>query len=374
MQTVRKYHIIAAGDVFLKTKSSSSRPFGSEIESLFQDSHCVVVNLETVLADTGKPEEKAVTLRVPPSSAKYLRDAGVDVVNVANNHTMDYGKEGFRATCAALDDNEILYVGVLHQGEQKPYIVQIDGYKTGILGYFAGGGTDDFGIAPLRERQIQKDIERLQSRNVERIIVNLHWGTEYVIYPSPKQQNLARRIIDYGAHVIIGHHPHIVQGIETYKNGVIFYSLGNFNFKSSSNLEQRFPCARWGIIALISFSSAAPIQYECIPIEIDVEYRPCFASQEDAVAFLKYLDWISAPLKPQVNRLFWLREASWPHFCNHLPSFVRRIRKYGARHFIQMLRWLLHPSNYGLYLGLLLLIATKASSSSLPKPHCPTKL
>jgi poly-gamma-glutamate synthesis protein (capsule biosynthesis protein) len=314
-----------------------------------------MINLETVLADTGQAQQKAVILRVAPSATEYLREIGVDVVNLANNHSMDYGLEGFSTTCATLESAGIEYVGVLKDGVQQPAIVCVGGLNLGILGYTtAGSHRYDFGIALLDQQRVEQDIADLLSKNVDRVIVNLHWGEEYVVYPAPDQQRLARQLIESGADVIIGHHPHVVQGIERYRNGVIFYSLGNFNFVGTTSLARHLPSARWGLAVLLNFASDSALEYMCVPVHIDQEYRPCFAPENEARAFLAYVKAISEPLKPEIRRLFWLQEASWPHFRNHLPSFVRRIRRYGISHFFLLLRWLISPRNYGFYLGLFL--------------------
>ena len=309
-----------------------------------------------------------------PIMANYLKETGINAVNLANNHTFDYGSEGFRQTLSTLETVGVSYFGVRRDGQQQPFVLRIDGCNIGILGYTIGGTEDvDIGSALLDELQILKDIEDLRARGVERMIINLHWGEEYVAFPSPDQQRVARQLIDSGADVIIGHHPHVVQGIERYKEGVIFYSLGNFNFINSSNLDRLFPGTCWGLIALLRFSQSSPVEYSCIPVQIDDEYRPFLPPRNESEAFLEYLTRISEPLEPEIEHSFWLREASWPHFRNHLPSFIRRIRKYGLSHLIQMVRWLISPSNYGFYIGLIMKFASKFNRVD-KSPECPRPL
>lgn len=356
--------ILAVGDTFLKAKSSGTRPMGSEIESILLSAPCTLMNLETVLAGehTGHPLQKAVNLRVSPEWAQYLREIGVDVVNLANNHSMDYGVEGLQSTCAALDDAGIKYVGLIHQGKQHPCVIELEGLRIGILGYAdTRRTTAEPTVAPLDRHRIQEDIDNLRLEAVDRILINLHWGEEYVAYPAPWQQRFARELVDVGTDIIIGHHPHVVQGVESYGRGLIFYSLGNFNFGSSSTIGRHSLIARWGIMVSLDLGSASDLGYQCTPVHIDEEYRPCLVSQKQSETLLKYLRNISEPLVPEIGRLFWLREASWPYFHNHVPSFIRRIRRYGLRHAIQMLRWLVSPHNYGFYLGLLLGIVHRSS-------------
>jgi len=372
MYSSKKSKIIAVGDVFINTKSGTLRPFSTEIETFFQSGSCVLINLETVLIDNGQPQKKAVPIRTNSGMANYLQETGISVVNLANNHSLDYGLEGFEATLSALDAAEVEYIGVLHDGKQKPFLFQENGCKFGILGYTIGCRQNYASpIARVDEQEIIQNIRDLKSEHIDRVIINMHWGEEYVAYPSPEQQQLARSLIDHGADVIIGHHPHVVQGIEIYKSGVIFYSLGNFNFMNSRSLDQCFPSTQWGLIALLDFSAGQSVNYHIIPVQIDMEYRPRFAPKDEEEAFLAYIRKISKPLRPNIEKIFWLREAAWPHFRNNIPSFFQRIKRYGLQHFYQMLRWLISTSNYGFYLGLILGLIARILGRSIPKTVCP---
>ncbi len=361
-----QYDMLIGGDVMLATKSGNLSPFSSEIEELIGRIPYSIVNLETVLYRNGQSLEKAVILRSDPTMAEYLHKVGVKAVTIANNHIMDFGIDGFKNTCEALEANRIAYCGDVGEGSQKPCIFETGGECVGILGY------SFFSTKRNEMLTAREDILRLKSEGIKWTIIHLHWGEEYVAYPSPEQQRVARHLIDAGADVIVGHHPHVVQGIEKYKNGVIFYSLGNFNFVTSSIMPRFSACDRWGLMILLRFACLAPVDYLCIPVVINDEYQPCLPSSNDRKAFLAYLEHISKPLSERIDRLFWVRQAALPHFCNHLPSFARRIRRYGVRHFYQMIRWLISPSNYGFYLGLILhLIESafgKAISIRCPEP------
>jgi len=191
-------------------------------------------NLECVLSDhdyNGLLFGKA-QMRGLPSSIHAVKDAGFTVLNVANNHTLQYGATGFVNTCRILDEAGIGIVGM--RGSSgflcKPLILEINGIKLGILGYamekdqyysgktlYAQGSADE----------IVEDVGQLH-KLCDYVVVSMHWGDEFVTMPSGETIKLARRIIDSGANAIIGHHPHVVQGIEEYNNSVIVYSLGNF--------------------------------------------------------------------------------------------------------------------------------------------------
>ena len=369
--TVSEFDVAFVGDVFLQTRSGMEPPFSSEIESLFRQIPWVIANLETVLTENGQAQQKAYCSRADPTMAFYLKETGINAVNLANNHTYDYGAKGFRQTVSTLETAGISYFGVRKDGQQPPFVLWIDGCSICILGYTFGGVEE--GAALLDEQQILQDIEDVRAQGVDRMIINLHWGEEYVAFPSPDQQRVARNLIDCGADVIIGHHPHVVQGIERYKEGIIFYSLGNFNFINSSNLDRLFPGTCWGLIILLRFPKSSPVEYSYIPVQVDDEYRPIFAPKNEIEHFLQYLALISKPLDPEIKYLFWYQEASWPHFRNHIASFIRRIRKYGMRHLYQMARWLVSPSNYGFYFGLAMKLASNVNRAS-KSPQCPWPL
>src|SRR5205814_2618322 len=119
-------------------------------------------------------------------------------------------------------------VGLQEWGRAKPVIVHEKGMKLGFLGYADYGFPEIF--MPLRERIALEDAAELK-KEVDCVVVSLHWGYEYVDYPSRGQQAFARRLVDAGAELVIGHHPHVVQGVEEYRGGLIAYSLGDFRFR-----------------------------------------------------------------------------------------------------------------------------------------------
>lgn len=341
------YQLAIVGDVFLKTKSNDKSPFSGQISEFLKTIPCAILNLETVLSPIIQSKEKAVTLYTNPDNVNYLNEIGIKAVNLANNHVFDQGKDGFYSTISILDNAGINYFGVIKDGKQQPYILEVDGNNIGFLGYSLESGERLEGVAPINLNLIRDDINSLKLVNVNRIIVNLHWGEEYVFYPSPIQQKMAREIIDMGTDVIIGHHPHVVQGIEEYKHGVIFYSIGNFNFPNFGD----FIGTRWGLIALLRFNKSN-IDYSYLPIKIDSEFSPYFPPEVFSGAFQEYVKNISKKITPKISSFFWFKDASIIHFQNHMPSFIYRIRKYGFLHLLQMVRWLISPSNYGYYLGL----------------------
>ncbi len=339
--------IAIIGDTILKSNCEEVHPFSYEISKFLKTIPCTVLNLETVLSSNEEFKEKAVSLSTNPENVKYLKEIGVKAVNLANNHVFDQGLEGYLLTLTTLESAGVSFFGVLQQGKQPPYIVEFDGLRIGFLGYSIESNEKPEGIPPLEISSIREDVKSLKNKNIEKIIVNLHWGEEYVPFPSNKQQKMARSIIELGVDVIIGHHPHVVQGVEEYRQGVIFYSIGNFNFPTFGN----FSGTRWGLIVLLKFEELKTY-YSFLPVKIDSKFRPYFPPEEYCELFRNYISRISLVLKPNISSSFWFKEAAIPHFSNHIPSFILRIKKYGFKHFLLMVRWLLSPSNYKYYLGL----------------------
>lgn len=181
--------------------------------------------------------------QAPPEAVQGIAYAGFDVVSLANNHTLDFHIEGMFETMRLLEEHGIDWVGAgqdIHAA-RSPLIKEIGGIKVGFLSYTEmwfvytrepiswQATQDEPGVAPARLETIVDDVTKLRDL-VDVVIVSVHWGKEYVHEPTAEQFTLARAAVDAGAHLVLGHHPHVLQGIEFYQHGVIAYSLGNFVF------------------------------------------------------------------------------------------------------------------------------------------------
>ena len=205
---------------------------------LLKTADVAMVNLECPVTTRGKKIPKPYNFRMNPRFLAALNGAGIDIVNIANNHIYDFGPEGLFDTISYLDSVGIRHVGAGRNRAEAhcPVVLNLNGIKVGFLGYYGGGeapAASDLrpGVARRDIGLITSDIASLRYKDsVDYIVVNLHWGTEKETYPDGSQRDLAHRIIDSGADAVIGHHPHVLQGIELYKSGVIAYSLGNFIF------------------------------------------------------------------------------------------------------------------------------------------------
>ena len=209
---------------------------------LFRTDDLSIVNLECPVTTRGTRRVKPFTFRMKPAALDALKSAGIEVVNLANNHIYDFGKVGLFDTIHALDSADIQHVGAGRNRAEAhtPFIKEIKGRKIAVLGYYGPGESPaatskEGGVAARRLDAIVNDIQRLrENKSADYIVIVFHWGTEKATIPDREQRQLAHRVIDAGADAIVGHHPHVLQGIEQYKHGVIVYSLGNLIFGGNS--------------------------------------------------------------------------------------------------------------------------------------------
>lgn len=198
--------------------------FVGGLKDVFKDDDLSTVNLETTLTNATRKAEKKFRFKGDPSYAKILSLAGIESVNLANNHIHDYLQQGYDDTMTSLKNENIGYFGYDHK-----YVTTIKDVKVGALGYEGWADTTE-----IRSR-ISNDITELRNQGVELILVHFHWGVEREYVPTQSQQTLARFTVDNGADLVVGHHPHVVQGIEEYNGKFIVYSLGNFMFGGNRN-------------------------------------------------------------------------------------------------------------------------------------------
>ena len=189
------------------------------VEPYFQNDEFTFLTLEGVLADSGEAVQSGSVFRGPSAYAKILSTGSVDMVSLANDHTDDFGEEGYNSTKAALEAENISYV------EKNNYNVFTtkNGLKIGV-----------YAISVKYERwPMQQAINAMKKEGVDLIIVAFHWGEEASYAPNMTQINAAHAAIDNGADLVIGTNPQYLQGIEYYKHGLICYSLGNFSYGGS---------------------------------------------------------------------------------------------------------------------------------------------
>jgi hypothetical protein len=198
-------------------------------------------NLESPITDKPRVAAAKFTLRGAPQAVEALNAAGIDGVSLANNHMMDFGPDGLLDTCRHLDAAGIPHVGAGRNLEEAttPLIISRNGWRLGMLAYCDVAQISSLyasnrsaGVAPLDFDRCLESIRRLRTE-VDWLVVHLHWGEEMSRLPSPGQRDDAARLVDAGADVILGHHPHVMQPIEQIHNSLVAYSLGDFLFSNT---------------------------------------------------------------------------------------------------------------------------------------------
>jgi hypothetical protein len=215
------------------------------VDSILKNHDVLIGNLESPFCLGGETYPLKLSLRAHPGYAAGLKDAGFTAMTVGNNHILDYREQAFFETLEILDSHGLKSCGAGSDVKEasKPAIIEKKGIAIAVLSccdvtidspFYATEATR--GIALLDMEKLESEIKALR-REVDIIVISPHWGKEDWRYPLPGQVAKARALIDFGADLVIGHHPHVIQGVERYKNGWIAYSLGNFLF---SDIEWRW--------------------------------------------------------------------------------------------------------------------------------------
>lgn len=239
----------------------------------FKGADCVIGNMETVVHVPKNRSLAQSQMACPESVVGDLREMGFDILNIANNHCLQHGTKGFEKTVEACRSQGIVPIGLKGQ---EPYIFEIGGTKLALLSmciHLEWYQPDHI----LYEDDIKRILEEVKCLRTEdkgiRIIVSVHWGDEFAMYPSNAQIALAHKLVDLGADVILGHHAHIYQGVEMYKGALIAYCQGNF-------VSDMVPeaCRQTGILKIEIDSDS--IAYSVVSCYIDDSYLPVVCDGE----------------------------------------------------------------------------------------------
>lgn len=203
-------------------------------------------NLECPISKQGEPLAKRYTLRADPSFIDILKLSGLKIFSLANNHSLDYGRDALKDTKNILEENDFVALGIGEKQEQakKPVIIKKRDTAFAFFAYVTLPlegivySEDLFGPSQAEIGEICEEIKKVRDK-VDIIVVSFHWGNEYAGFPSDKQKEYAYKSIESGADIIIGHHPHVIQTIEKYKNSIIVYSLGNFLFDQNKEVRKQ---------------------------------------------------------------------------------------------------------------------------------------
>ncbi len=282
--------LVFGGDVTLADHfenvigSNYSLPFAQLSE--YRDADLAMVNLENPLTrSTLRRPNKQFNFKANPEAVKVLTEGGIDIVNLANNHTMDYEESGLVETMETLDRAGIHAVGAGRDFKEarRPSIIEVKGQRIAYLGYydadFHAAAEGVAGTNPRYDDRVAADIKAIRDQ-VDWVVVNYHWGAELADYPGDWQIDLARFTIDQGADVVIGHHPHVLQGAEIYKGRPIVYSLGNFIFGGNSRTDYETAVLR------VALNNNRKMKVEFLPVEV-TQYQAKVISGEKGEDIVK---------------------------------------------------------------------------------------
>ncbi len=298
--------IAAVGDVMLGSwvvelleKHGPTYPF-EPTRAYLESADVAIANLEAPFALSGEPFPKKFNFKVPPVYAAGLKTAGFDVLNLANNHILDFGEAALLSTMRTLDTLGLRYCGAGPNlaAAHRPTVVAVRGVRIAFFGYSMTFPTefyakeDSAGTAYPEPERMAATL-RAWEDSVDYTVVSFHWGAEKRTTPKDYQIHFAHLAIDNGADLVLGHHPHVLQGFELYKNRLIAYSLGNFAFGSYSRY------AVDSIILKVYLNEDGLVLARALPINVDnrvVEFRPEVAGPQRGARIVENLRALSAPL------------------------------------------------------------------------------
>jgi len=236
-----KIKLLFVGDIMLDRSigeriKNGEDPF-QNVQKTFDNYDAVIGNLETSVGEKGeKAVGKLYTFQSSPSSLSTLKKSGFKAVSLANNHTMDYGKFGLEQTLTSLDQSGVNYFGAGKNSEEafSPFVFKIKDQPVAIIRIndietnYGNSGENSYGSAYFNFPKIQDSLNKIDGKIP--VIAMPHWGTEYSLQSSSRQENLAKQLFNSSVDLIIGGHPHVVQNIDEVDGKTVYYSMGNFVF------------------------------------------------------------------------------------------------------------------------------------------------
>lgn len=280
--------IVATGDYIparsVNTQTLRAKDFTwavGETAKILRGGDVTLVNMETSIFGGCAPTDEGFIFCGESGHVEALTFADVNVVNLANNHTHNYGEEGIEETIKLLAEGDIE-----HSGAGEIAYLTVKGSKIAFLGY------NDVGYTPKPLAAAEDDLVKQQimeaSKNADIVVVSFHWGEEYTAEPTERQVELARFTIDSGADLVIGNHPHWIQPLEIYKNKPIMYAHGNYVFDQMWSEE-----TREGVIGIYTFDGDTIVDIDFVPTYITNYGKSNIADENRAKKILTNLREVS---------------------------------------------------------------------------------
>jgi len=287
LRQVRKAEILFLGDLMLDRynrelmSQNGERWMTQKVEDLFMGNDINVANLEgpvtnndsvSIGSEEGSRENYVFTFD-PENTSKFLKNNNIKLLNLGNNHILNFGKEGLSQTKEFVYQNDFEFFGDLRKEEEEYLVKNINGLEIAFVSYnqFGGKGVDEI-IKTVKEVDEESDF----------VIIYTHWGVEYELEETESQRRKAHQFIDAGADLIIGSHPHVVQSVEVYKEKAIFYSLGNFVF------DQYFsPDTMTGLGVKVFLQENREMEFSLVPFELRRNGQLEFADEQEKRGLLE---------------------------------------------------------------------------------------
>ncbi|MDO8963403.1 MAG: CapA family protein [Coriobacteriia bacterium] len=277
----------------------------AKVASILKAADVTIANLETTLSNRGesvKGKPANLIFNGHPRGIESLTTAGIDLVSLANNHAMDHGTPALEDTLAALDEAGVKHAGagLSTKAAWEPAIIEVKGRRiayvtaTQIVPSYFEPGPDRAGIA--NGKNVEKVVTAIRAarKRADIVIVSLHWGKEQAYAANASQVSQSKRFIDAGADIVLSHHPHVMQGIDTYKGKLIAYSLGNFLFPYKTTEGRK------SFILRFDYGPAGVGNITAVPVYLGEWGRPVPQTGTSARSILGKLDSISRPFGTRV--------------------------------------------------------------------------
>lgn len=259
--------------------------FFENVYDIFADDDMTIVNLEGPLTTSEDMREGQVySIKGAPEYVNLLNYGNIEAVSMGNNHMLDYGTQGCRDTVDALEQ-----AGVVYGYDSNLGIYETKGIRIGYV------SVNEVSKGALVEKTLEEGIRLLQEDGVDLILACCHWGIEREYYPEEYQQILGRKCIDWGADLVIGHHPHVLQGIEEYQGKYIIYSLGNFCFGANRNPTDKDTMIFRQTFTFVDGQKAEDADIQVIPCSVSSiasrnDFKPTPAQGADAVRIIERIN------------------------------------------------------------------------------------
>jgi len=255
--------------------------FFQNFKEVFEADDLTLINLECVLSNAENRVEKTYNIKGKPEYTGIMTSSSVEAVSLGNNHSADYGPESLVDTKNALDAAGILYA----INDTISYYTTDEGMVVAMVSASITASTTS------RDHYLLEGVAEAKNQGADLVIASCHWGIEGDHYPTDYQRDLGKRLIDAGADLVVGHHPHVLQGVEEYNGKIIIYSLGNFSFGANRNPADKDTAVYQQTFTFIDGELQTDITAKIIPSRLSGhdtynDFQPMIAEGEKASAIL----------------------------------------------------------------------------------------